>query len=66
VSMTAALGSTRNVIEVINALNRKRHMLATFDKREVPAPISNLGQVNNLIKLDLQWLPLQFVVQLSP
>lgn len=47
VCMTAPLGSAGNVIEIINALDLKGHMPASFNERKTAPWITDFGQVNN-------------------
>lgn len=48
VGMTAALGASRHVVKVINALNLERYIPATLDKREIASGIADSGEVDDL------------------
>ena len=45
--MAAALGSSWNVVKIINALDLKGHMSPAFNEREIAAWIADFGEVKN-------------------
>ena len=47
VCVTTPLGSSGNVIQIINALNLKGHMPPSFNERKIAPWITDFGQVNN-------------------
>ena len=48
VRVTAALGAARDVVEVIDALNRKRNVAIAFDESQIPPRVGDFRQQDNL------------------
>ncbi len=50
--VSATLRATRYIVEVVHPLNLEWNMMPTFDKRQIPARIRDLGQINNCTKVN--------------
>jgi hypothetical protein len=52
VRVPTPLGASRNVIEIINALDLERNMPATLNERQIPAGLGDPGKINDVALLN--------------